>query len=122
MWWSGRKKIEDLASLLSSALAREDFLGMKQLRPPSTKQQLNDVNHVINYAKTDDYQVWAQEAWSQVLNCVDKLTTSTLTNTEVNYYRGALAQTIKLLQVSYQALYNKTHLERKVVMEENRKK
>lgn len=94
-----------LAEILSDSFNQEFFLGVRRDAPPSPNKMNQDVDRVIQYARTEDYAIWAQEAWSYVLDCVDKLSDPALESWKVDFYRGGLARTIETLRISYKAIY-----------------
>jgi hypothetical protein len=100
-----------LAAILSDPFQREGFLGVRRDPAPSPERIIQDNERVIRYARTDEYSVWANEAWANVLNCVDKLIDPNLPAEEVDFYRGSLAARIDDLRISYKAILSKRDAE-----------
>lgn len=94
---------ETLAAILARQENKESLLGVKFEVPPTQERVRRDVDRVLRYSQSGDYEIWAKEAWSSVLESIDKLIDQNTTETQVDFHRGALAQTMKLLQVSYKA-------------------
>lgn len=92
---------ETLADLLKNSSQREEFLGVAKLTPPSTEQILQDINHVLAYSQTQDYRVWAQEAWSKALIHLDKLLDPQASQETISFHRGALSASLDLLRMSH---------------------
>lgn len=92
-----------LADILSNPDNRESMLGVQRAMNPSPEMQKADADKVIHYSVSSEYKIWAEEAWVQVINCIDELTDPDLSATEVDFYRGALKQTFELLRISYKA-------------------
>lgn len=101
---SAKSSRETLADILALPDNRETILGVRRVVPPAPEQIIGDINRVVNYARSEDYEIWAKEAWSGALDCLDKIIDSRSTDAEVNFYRGGLAKTIDLLRISYKAL------------------
>jgi hypothetical protein len=106
--------LEMLKFLLSNDSIRQDFLGFGRAVPPSDEQVVSDVNKVLRYTSESDYQIWAKEAWSHVMACIDLLASSEVpcgpggfkrpvTQNEIDFHRGRLKQTLTLLSISYKA-------------------
>lgn len=70
---------------------------------PSMEQSKRDAGRMVRYAQTEEYAVFAKEAWKEALSCMDMLTRNNLTSEQVHYYRGSLASICDLLRVSYEA-------------------
>lgn len=96
-----------LSDILKDPFHREGFLGIRRDLIPTPERIIRDNDKVINYARSEDYAVWANEAWMYVLECIDKLCDSKLEPQEVDFYRGGLSKTIDNLRISYKALQAK---------------
>ena len=92
-----------LARILETKDNQDYFLGIKPPRIPDSKEITNDADKIIRHGKSQDYQVWAQEAWSRVIEACDKLMTPDLEPREADFYRGCLYQAIDLLKISSKA-------------------
>ncbi len=98
-----RRKEDVLARLIKDARLRESFLGVDRTRPETDGKKRMDANRILNYSRSEDYGVYAEEMWREVLSCVKKLTDPGKDTDEMNYYRGRLAATLDALQISYGA-------------------
>ena len=96
-----------IAEILSDTSNQEALLGVRATQPPSPDQVDRDIDKMIRYARTDAYSVWAKEAWTEALKCMDKLTRNNLTGPEVDFYRGSLTAILDLLRISYIAQFTK---------------
>lgn len=111
---SPKSNKETLSDILSDPYQREGFLGVRRESPPSFERIIQDNERVIIYAKSYEYSIWAQEIWAQTINCIDKLTNPQTDPNEVDFYRGALAQNLDSLRISYKAMFNKQDAKEKV--------
>lgn len=113
-----------LAEMLRDDTGRRKFLGMDPATlPPTPDQQLQDARSVVNYARSQDYKVWAQDAWAKVVRYVDFLASATtvegngykrpITQNEIDFARGALKATLDLLATSYTAEIAVKEIERR---------
>lgn len=96
-----------LASILAEPDNREILLGVKRSVPPSPEKMNEDVGRIIRYSTTEDYSIWAKEAWTTAISCIDQLVNDELDQTKVDFYRGSLATTLDLLRFSYKARFLK---------------
>lgn len=103
-----------LSDILSNEMNREELLGMRDIVPPTDDQILKDANHIISYSSKTDFAVWSREAWAKVLGHLDMLQSPRATQEEVNFHRAALAASLNLLRIAYQARKVKEHLERDI--------
>ncbi len=97
-------KSPSLADVLSDPFHREGFLGVRNDAMPSGDKMISDNNRVINYAKSEDYAIFANEIWAKVLNCIDELIKPDIDPTKTDFYRGSLATNIENLRISYKAI------------------
>lgn len=93
----------DLAALLADTRNMESLLGVKEMVMPTPDVQKNDAARLYNYSKTADYKIFADEAWSRVLNHLDVMMDERSSKERVDYHRGAAKATLDLLRLSYQA-------------------
>lgn len=101
--WAGQSNSKFISEILASNENKEIFLGVSRRLIPSKKEIDLDLERAARYSQSDDYAVWAKEAWSNVLDSIDKLCQDNLTDRQVDFYRGILKQTIKMLSVSHRA-------------------
>jgi hypothetical protein len=97
-------KSPSLNEILSDPFHREGFLGVRNDPMPTPEKMIGDNNKVINYARTEDYAVFANELWAKVLNCIDELIKPEQEPSKSDFYRGALAANIENLRISYKAI------------------
>jgi hypothetical protein len=91
-----------LVEMLSKPKAREDLLGTRTVIPPTDQEMRRDSAKVVNYANSDEYQVWAEEAWFQATELIQKILDAR-SHQERDQHCGALSQTLELLRVSAKA-------------------
>lgn len=99
----GQSDYSMLSDILASVDNREFFLDVKRSIPLKPDTIRSDAAKVLNYANSQDYAIWSQEAWSEVIVLVHKLKSDDLSGAQADYYRGALASAMKLLEISYKA-------------------
>lgn len=99
-----RSRKATLAQILEEPFHREGFLGFRRDAMPNPDQIVRDNDRVIVYARSDDYAVWANEQWALILQAIDKLMDPDLEATQVDFYRGKLAQGVDSLRISYKAV------------------
>lgn len=100
----GRSNKETIADILAIPDNRETLLGVRRVAPPSPEQIIGDINRVVNYARTEDYSIWAKEAWSDAIECLDKIMDPKTPPEEIDFYRGGFAKCVEMLRISYRAL------------------
>lgn len=110
LWAKPSSKGKTLAEILSSDKNREYLLGVLNSVPPTKDEVERDIEKVRKYSDSQDYEVWAKEAWAKVIDCVDKLMDDELKEREVDFFRGKLAATMDLLRVSYMARENQKRI------------
>lgn len=94
---------ETLREILESPMNRETLLGVQRIQPPKPEKIKGDLDKVISYSRTTDYEIFASEIWHEVQECIDKITDKSITSSQVDFYRGALSQTLKILRISFKA-------------------
>lgn len=102
---------DTLAKILADPFQREGFLGVRRDPLPDGERIVRDNERVIRHARTEEYAIWANEAWAEAMKCVDKLIDSELPAAEVDFYRGNLAARIDDLRISYKAILSKKDAE-----------
>lgn len=108
IFFKKRDQFQMIARILSDASNREMLMGVKR-HPPMTPEQYaervtSDVNHVVRHSETDDYAVWAKEAWAQFLFGLEKVLDEKTDPQKVEFYRGGMTKIIDLLAISYKVL------------------
>lgn len=118
MWKNPFRKEVDpiavLAELLSKQNNQKDFLGVSPTSMPGSDELLSDAAKLVKYSFSDDYKVFAKEAWARVLLELDKVLDPRTPVDQLQNSRGALRATLDLLRLSYQARFTKENLEREV--------
>lgn len=94
-----------LKEVFSNSQARNIFLGEEKLVSLDPASIRRDASRIVKFAETEDYKAFAQEAWLDVIDSINSLVKPNLPEREVDFHRGALAQTIHLLKVSAKAHY-----------------
>ncbi len=102
-WPWSRKPSEDLAQLLADARNVESFLGVKELQMPTPADIKNDAARMVNYSKSTDYKMFADEVWSHILDHLDVMMDEKASKERVDYHRGACKEALDLLRLSFQA-------------------
>lgn len=109
MNWFGKKDANEqsyklLTDLLSSPDGRESVLGVQRSSRPTQEQIMSDVSRMVQHTRTEDYKVWAQRVWAEILAFQDKILDPRTTPDNLQFYRGAYAASLKLLRLSYEAV------------------
>lgn len=119
--WAMPSRKETLGDVLSSDENREGLLGVLEQLAPTREKVERDSIRAIQYSHSKDYAIFAKEAWAQVIENLDKLTSDKLTERQVDFYRGKLSSTLDLLRISYLARNAKEQfdLERKQTLTTN---
>jgi hypothetical protein len=115
MFWNKKKEVDPvtvLAELLSKQKNQEDFLGVSPSAMPQPNELLSDAAKLLKYSYSDDYKVFAKEAWARVLMELDKVLDPRTPVDQLQNARGALRATLDLLRLSYQARFTKENLDR----------
>ncbi len=92
-----------ISSILASSPNREDMLGMKAPIIPTPEGIRVDASKILKYTDSDGYKKFAEEAWGQVIQGLDKILDSRSSTEAVNFYRGEVNATLNLLRLSYRA-------------------
>lgn len=103
------KQAKLLAQILSEVSNREELLGMKAPIIPTPDGIRVDAAKILKYTDTAGYKKYAEEAWSQVIQGLDKILDSRTSRDQRDFYCGEVNATLNLLRLSYRA---------KLVMEE----
>lgn len=98
-----RKNAGLLTELIKDASLRETLLGVQRMRPLTDEKTLRDASRVINFSRSEDYSVFAEELWGTAVFYVKCLTDINLKPEEVGFYRGCLSATLDDLRISYKA-------------------
>lgn len=98
LWGKSKTSLEDL---LRDSHLREILLGVERKPPVSDEKTETDANRILNYARSEDYKVYAQELWRAVVFYIKILTDSDAK--DVDFYRGCLSATLDDLKISYKA-------------------
>lgn len=101
--WGKESNKDLLGDILSHWQNRENLLGVQRVAPVSPEQIRSDVEKIISYSTTSDYLVYAEKVWTDVLDCMDKLSRPDTKGEAVDFYRGKLNASLEHLRVSYQA-------------------
>jgi hypothetical protein len=108
MFWNRKGKNSEsyrlLTDILSSPNGRESMLGVQRASRPTQEQLMADVSRMVQHTRTEDYKVWAQRVWVEVLAFQDKILDPRTTPDNLQFYRGAYAASLKLLRLSYEAV------------------
>src|SRR6185369_3062958 len=92
---------------------RESLLGVGRARPVKDEKTQIDASRVINFARSEDYSVFAEELWGTAIFYVKCLTDINLKPEEVGFYRGCLSATLDDLRISYKAFQYMESLKKK---------
>lgn len=101
----GQSNFELLGGIINSSEGRAVFLGEKKIVSLDPGSIRRDAGRIAKYAESQDYEAFAKEAWLDVLDAIDQLAKPGLSEREVDFHRGALAQTLNLLKISFKAHY-----------------
>jgi hypothetical protein len=119
MFWQKKKEqpesvepIKVLAELLSKSRNQEDFLGVGKTYMPTPEQLMSDSAKYLQYVKSDDYAVFAKEAWSRVIVELTTVFDPNATTDQVHNARGAVRAIIDLLGLSYKVRSNMERMEK----------
>jgi hypothetical protein len=94
---------EMLKDILASTGNRETLLGVKNVLPPTEDQITRDAGRVLQYSRSQDYAVFAQEAWAEILMSLDKISSSKASDREIDFYRGRFVAFCDVLRISHRA-------------------
>ncbi len=97
----GNKKF--INELLKDQSMREMLIGVDRKPPRNDAKTEQNAARVLNYSKSEDYQIFAKELWDTAISYVNVLTDDNLKTEDVNFYRGCLAATLDDLRISYRA-------------------
>lgn len=102
----GRKQQNSLLSaILADGSNREEMLGMKAPIIPTPEGIKIDAAKILKYTDGDGYKKFAEEAWSQVIQGIDKILDSRTSKDQRDFYCGEVNATLNLLRLSYKAKY-----------------
>lgn len=96
---------DDLKTILSELSNQEELLGMKAPIIPTPEGIKIDASKIVKYTDSNGYKKFAEEAWAQVINGLDKILDERSSNEVRQYYCGAVRTTLDLLRLSYKAKY-----------------
>lgn len=105
------KRKETLADILSDKSNRESLLGVLNQIAPSRDQIEKDAIRFINYSNSKDYAIFSKEVWSNILNSLDHLMKTNVSDRDIDFYRGKLASSVDLLRISFLARNAKERIE-----------
>jgi len=92
-----------LAQILGEVSNREELLGMKPPIIPTPEGIKIDAAKILKYTDSDGYKKFAEEAWSQVIQGLDRILDSRTTKDQRDFYCGEVNSTLNLLRLSYKA-------------------
>lgn len=99
-----KKKDKDfLGDLLTNGTLRESLLGVGRVRPMSDDKTKSDAARILNFARSEDYSVYAEELWKTTTFYIKELANVNLKPEEIDFYRGCLSATLDDLKISYRA-------------------
>lgn len=93
---------EMLRDLLGSPQVRESVLGVQKASRPTPEELASDVHKAYAHTNSEQYKVWAQRVWAELLPQLDKVLDPRTPVDQLQFYRGAIASSLKLLRVSYE--------------------
>lgn len=96
---------QDLGKILSELSNREELLGMKTPIIPTPEGIKVDAAKILKYTDSSGYKKFAEEAWAQIIQGLDKILDDRSTNETRQYYCGSVKATLDLLRLSYKAKY-----------------
>lgn len=106
MFWKRKSDVsKDLAKLLAEPRTKEEFLGMLTPAMPTPEGIRKDSAAIVAHSNSAEYKLWANEAWSQVIDGLDKILDDRSSNEVVQYHRGAVKAALDLLRISYKAKF-----------------
>ena len=79
------------------------MLGVKRTVSVSPDRIKADTDRAIRYSQSSDYTVFAKEVWADVLDSMDKLMRSDLSDREIDFHRGRMNASLDHLRISYKA-------------------
>lgn len=105
MSWFRRKSkhVEQLRDLLGNQNNLETFLGVKAMAMPTQEAQKADAARLVNYSKSTDYKIFADEVYARVLSHLDVMMDEKASKERVDFHRGAAKEALDLLRLSFQA-------------------
>lgn len=98
-----KHEAETVASILAEVGNREELLGMKDLIKPTPEGVRIDAAKIRKYTDSDGYKKFAEEAWGQVIQGLDKILDSRTSRDQRDFYCGEVNATLNLLRLSYKA-------------------
>lgn len=98
-----KRPSDDLAKLLADSRNVESLLGVREVVMPSQDDMHRDASRLVGYSRSEDYKIFADEAWSRVLTHLDVMMDKKASKEHVDYHRGACKEALDLLRLSYQA-------------------
>lgn len=102
-WFRRDNASQMVSALLAEVSNREELLGMKAPIIPTPEGIKVDAAKIAKYSDTDGYKKFAEEAWSQVIQGLDKILDDRSSNETRQYYCGSVKATLDMLRVSYKA-------------------
>lgn len=112
MFWNKTDpSVSFLSDLLKDPALKEDLLGTKAVAMPSPQKIQADASRLVRHSTTEEYRVFAQEAWARVLVHLDAMMDERNTQDRIQFHRGALKATLDLLRLSHQARATKDVLD-----------
>ena len=106
---SKNHQAETLAKILAEGSNREELLGMKAPFIPTPEGIKVDESKILKYTDSNGYKKFAEEAWSQVIQGLDKILDSRTTKDQRDFYCGEVNAALNLLRLSYKAKATVTH-------------
>lgn len=94
-----------LSAILAEIPNREDMLGMKAPIIPTPEGIKIDAAKIRKYTDGDGYKKFAEEAWCQVIQGLDKILDSRTSKDQRDFFCGEVNATLNLLRLSYKAQY-----------------
>lgn len=106
MFWNRKSDVaKDLAKLLAEPRNKEEFLGMLTPVMPTPDSIRKDSAAIVAHSHSQEYKTWANEAWGQIIDGLDKILDDRSSNEVVQYHRGAVKAALDLLRISYKAKF-----------------
>ncbi len=102
-FWAKFRRPSSLADLLKDKSLRESLLGVDRINAWLGDKAESDAAKILNYSRSEDYKVYAEELWRTVITYVKDLTKEDLKTDEVHFLRGCLSATLDDLRISYKA-------------------
>lgn len=92
---------ETLGEILESPDNREFLLGVKRTPFHSKEKIESDMDSLLRYSRSEDYAIFCQHTWAEFLDALDKLMDDKISDRQVDFYRGAMSKSLKILRSSY---------------------